>query len=165
MRTVVSIAAAVLLLTTFDSRAEDPAPDALTCFSSSWNRHEMQAFGRCFAADADFVNVTTQWWRGREALEKNHAYLHGTIAATDRNGITMPQSSHGLFMDTTLTFTSSDTRYLGSAVALVHAAWQISGDPRTPEPRKGFMLLVLIKNDNLWQIASVQNTESNRNVR
>jgi ketosteroid isomerase-like protein len=160
-----SVVAIGLFLIAFGSRAEDPATDALTCFSSSWNRHDMQAFGQCFASDADFVNVTTQWWKGREALEKNHAYLHGTIAPTDRNGITVPQGTHGMFKDTTLTFTSSDTRYLGDGVALVHVAWQITGDPRTPEPRKGFMLLVLTKNDRSWQIASVQNTELNRNVR
>lgn len=165
MRPIVSIAATVLLLAAFNSRAEDPATDALTCFSSSWNRHDMQGFGRCFASDADFVNVTGQWWKGRETLERNHAYLHGTIAATDRSGITVPQSNHGMFRDTTLTFTSSETRDLGGTVALVHAAWQISGDPRTSELRKGLMLLVLMKNDQTWRIATVQNTELNRNVR
>ena len=43
----------------------------------------MTSFGQCFAVDADFVNVTAQWWKGRHALQKNHAYLHGTIDVSD----------------------------------------------------------------------------------
>ena len=41
--------------------ADEPVDAALACFSQAWNHHDMRAFGECFAADADFVNVTTHW--------------------------------------------------------------------------------------------------------
>jgi ketosteroid isomerase-like protein len=166
MRTNKFFVIVALLLVASASLAQDaPTTAALQCFSESWNSHDMKAFGRCFAADADFVNVTTQWWKGRTNLEKNHAYMHGTVNIADRDGITVPQGAHAIFKTTTFIFTSSDTRYLTDDVALVHAAWQISGDVRTAELRMGLMTLVLVRKDGAWQIAAVQNTESNRNVR
>jgi len=39
----------------------------------------MDAFGRLFTPDADFVNVAGSWWKGRVAIQHNHAYSHGTI--------------------------------------------------------------------------------------
>jgi len=53
--------------------------------------------GSSFAPDADFVNVTATWWRGRQAIEKNHAFTHGVIPATDTKGVTPPFTAYGIF--------------------------------------------------------------------
>ena len=62
-----------VLLTVAVVEAQTPSPEeavarALAGFADSWNRHDMKAFGEGFAADADFVNVTAQWWKGHESL-------------------------------------------------------------------------------------------------
>ena len=125
----------------------------------------MVAFGQCFTLDADFVNVTATWWRGRDSIQKNHAYLLGIIERTDIAGITMPPQSHGIFKATTLTFKSTELRFLRPDVGIARVAWQITGDARTPQPRNGLLMLVVTNNDGRWLIAAVQNTEIARTVK
>src|SRR5260370_21169003 len=38
-------------------------------FAEALNRHDMDAFGRLFTPDADFVNVAGSWWKGRVAIQ------------------------------------------------------------------------------------------------
>ena len=64
-------------------------------FTQSWNAHDMEAFGKLFAADADFVNVAGDWWKGREAIQAQHAYSHGTIPA-DTKGFEALRRYHGI---------------------------------------------------------------------
>ena len=147
------------------SSAEQSVLPALTCFTDSWNRHDMRSFGQCFAPDADFVNVTAQWWKGRAELEKNHAYLHGTIDVTDTTGVTVPARAYGIFKVTTLSFTSTEVRFVRPDLAIVHASWRMTDDARTPEPRTGLMTLVLTTQGGSWQIVAVHNIEIARTVR
>ena len=44
---------------------------------------DMSAFGQLFAPNADFVNVTGSWWKGRASIQQHHAYSHGTIPKAD----------------------------------------------------------------------------------
>jgi ketosteroid isomerase-like protein len=148
-----------------DAPAEQAVLRATSCFTDAWNRHDMRAFGLCFAPDADFVNVTAQWWKGRPALEKNHAYLHGTIEASDASGVTVQLRGHGIFSGTSLTFTSTDVRFVRPDLAVVHTTWRMTDDARTPEPRTGVMTLVVLSNASGWQITAVHNTEIARTVR
>src|SRR6266705_888076 len=136
----------------------------LTCFTDSWNRHDMRLFGECFAPDADFVNVTGQWWKGRAALEKNHAYLHGTIDVNDTAGVTLLPRAHGIFKNSTLSFTSNEVRFARPDLAIVHATWSMTGDARTAEPRRGLMTLVVANNNGNWLIVAVHNVEIARTV-
>lgn len=68
--------------------AED-VRSAVMGFSNSWNHHDMVAFGKLFAADADFVNVGGAWWKGRQQIQLNHAYSHGTISENSIPGETL----------------------------------------------------------------------------
>ena len=115
--------------------------------------------------DADFGNVTAQWWKGRAELEKNHAYLHGTIDVTDTTGVTVPARAYGIFKVTTLSFTSREVRFVRPDLAIVHASWRMTDDARTPEPRTGLMTLVLTTQSGSWQIVAVHNIEIARTVR
>jgi uncharacterized protein (TIGR02246 family) len=48
-------------------------------FATTWNRHDLDAFGKLFAPDADFVNVAGVLWTGRQTIQAQHAYTHGVI--------------------------------------------------------------------------------------
>jgi ketosteroid isomerase-like protein len=144
---------------------EHAVTQAIHCFPDTWNRRDMAAFGQCFAADADFVNVTAIWWKGRPAIEKNHAFLLGTIDASETMDVTLEPRLYGVFKDTTLTFTVHEVRFLRPEIGLARVAWQITGDARTPEPRTGRMMLVVVQEGDRWRIAAVQNTEIARTVR
>jgi uncharacterized protein (TIGR02246 family) len=169
MRAGVAMALVVIILVPA-ANAQGQSPDeavtrALGCFADGWNRHDMTAFGQCFAADADFVNVTAQWWKGRSAIQKNHAYLHGTVAVSDASDVTVPPRSHGIFKTSTLTFTSTAMRLARPDLAIARASWQMTGDTRTPAPRSGVMMLVVVNQGDGWHIVAVQNTEIARTVR
>jgi len=138
------------------------AAQTVAGFAETWNRHDMRAFGQLFAADADFVNVTGSWWKGRAAIEKNHAYLHGTIATADTATVTAPARNHGIFGTTTITFDSMDVRMQAPTVATARVPWSIRGDVRTAAVRRGLFLFVVKKARSQWYIAAAQNTEVNR---
>ena len=167
MRTAIAVLV-LMLFPTAHALAQSPeeaVSRALACFADSWNRHDMNAFGQCFAGDADFVNVTAQWWKGRHALQKNHEYLHGTIDVSDTTDVTVPLRSHGIFKTSTLTFTSAVMRVARPDLAVARASWQMAGDTRTPEARSGVMMVVVTSDGGAWKIVAVQNTEIARTVR
>ena len=142
--------------------SKQAATQPVNGFADTWNRHDMHAFGQLFTSDADFVNVTGSWWKGRAAIEKNHAYLHGTIASADTATVTAPSRNHGIFGSTTITFDSLDVRMLAPTVATARVPWRIRGDVRTGAVRRGVFLFVVNKARGQWHIAAAQNTEVNR---
>ena len=130
MRTVTTMALLVLLLHVpvagaQAESAEETVSRALACFADSWNRHDMAAFGLCFGSDADFVNVTAQWWKGRTAIERNHAFLHGTIVVSDTADVTVSPRTHGMFKSTTLSFTQMTMRATRPDLAIARASSQV----------------------------------------
>ena len=127
----------------------------------AWNRHDMEAFGKFFAPDADYVNVAGKWTKGRQAIQTNHAYLHGTIPV-ETPGINIPRERYGIFKTTTIRPTQIDVRFLRKDVAVAHESWEMLGDARSPRPRTGFVTLVLIQERGIWLIAAVQDTETSR---
>lgn len=141
---------------------EEAVRHVVSGFVETWNRHDMEAFGKLFAPDADFVNVAGAWWQGREAIQMHHAYSHGTIPA-DTQG--EPPPYYGIFKTSTLRFTQMDVRFLRRDVAVVHASMELLGDTRTPNPRHTTATFVLARQDGKWLIAAAQNTEINRTVK
>ncbi len=133
-------------------------------FSQSWNQHDMEAFGKLFAPDAEFVNVAGDRWKGREDIQAQHAYSHGTIPA-DTKGFEALHMYHGIFRTSTLRFTELDVRFLRKDVAVAHASWELLGDSRSPNPRHGIFMFVLSRDHSGWFIAAAQNTEINRTVK
>jgi ketosteroid isomerase-like protein len=134
-------------------------------YADAWNKHDMNTLGQLFAPDADFVNVAGYRWKGREALQKNHAYIHGTIAAGDRSGVTGLPERHGAFRESTFAFTNIEVKLPTTNVAIAHATWRLtghaaSGTMGTTGPRTGIMTFVLIRDGNLWKISAAQNTDT-----
>jgi ketosteroid isomerase-like protein len=132
-------------------------------FSTAWNHHDMLAFGKLFAVDADFVNVGGAWWKGQQQIQLNHAYSHGTIP---ENRIPGGNPAHyGIFKNSTMKFTHIDVRFLRKDVAVAHVNWELLGDTRTSTPRHGVLTFVLTDQNDGWLIAVAQNTEINRVVK
>lgn len=53
--------------------------DTPQAFAAAWNRHDMQALGALFHADATFVNRFGHYVRGVDAIVDLHRPLHDTI--------------------------------------------------------------------------------------
>ena len=136
---------------------------AVNGFAEAWNSHDMEAFGALFAPDAEFVNVTGLWWKGCEEIQRNHAFVHGSIAR-DAVSLSMPAHLYGVFKTSTHSFDLVEVRFIRSDVAIAHGAWTLVGDARTPIARHGVMTLVLRHDGDRWVYAAVQNTEINRSV-
>lgn len=129
-------------------------------FAVDWNRHDMVAFGKLFAPDADFVNVRGTWMKGRHDIELRHSYSHGTVPADTFPG---RERYYGIFKNSKMTFVQTHVRFLRDDVALAHVDWQLTGDRRIAS-RKGLLTFVLVKENDQWLIASGQNTEIGRKV-
>lgn len=137
--------------------------NAVSRFATTWNAHDMEAFGKLFAANADFVNVGGVRWVGRQEIQLRHAWLHGTVPEE-----TFPSGNpvhYGMFKHSTMRFNPVDVRFLRKDIAIAHADWQLLGDARTTTPRRGVLLFVLTRQDGGWLIAAAQNTEINRTVK
>jgi uncharacterized protein (TIGR02246 family) len=141
---------------------ENDVRNTVKGFSESWNDHDMEAFGRLFAVDADFVNVAGDRWKGRHDIQMQHAYSHGTIPADSQGSEAFRY--YGIFKTSKLRFTEVDVRFLQKDVAVAHAGWELLGDSRSPNPRQGVFLFVLVRQDGHWLITAAQNTEIHRTV-
>ena len=133
-------------------------------FAAAWNNHDMDAFGRLFSPDADFVNVTGILMKGRQDIQSHHAWSHGAIPESTQVPGTQP-ANYGIFKNSTMKFDTVDVRFLRKDVALARVNWQLFADARTSTPRHGVFLFVLTRGKQGWQIAAAQNTEINRTVK
>jgi ketosteroid isomerase-like protein len=133
-------------------------------FATDWNRHDMGAFGKLFAPDADFVNVAGVLMKGRRDIQMHHGWAHGAIPKTTQVRGTHA-ANYGIFKDSTMQFDAVDVRFLRREVALAHVKWQLLRDARTSTARQGVLLFVLTRGKEGWQIASAQNTEIHRTVK
>jgi uncharacterized protein (TIGR02246 family) len=115
-------------------------------FSDCWNRHDMTAFARLFAPDAEFVNVVGLWWKGRDEIEKAHEFTHATM-----------------FRKSRLTIADLSIRFPLASIAIARSRWVLEGhvSPEdAPLPaRKGVLLNVLQRGPAGWSIIDSQNTD------
>ncbi len=115
-------------------------------FGEFWNRHDMDAFARLFAADAQFVNVVGLWWKGRDEIKGAHAATHAT-----------------LFRNSTLDVREVAVRILKPDVAIARTPWRLTGHvgpsgEKLPE-RKGILVTVMMREGAEWKIVDAQNTD------
>jgi len=134
-------------------------------FATTWNRHDLDAFGKLFAPDADFVNVAGSLWLGRQSIQAQHAYTHGVIPADSPGFSEEDRFYHGIFKNSRMKFNQVNVRFLRKDVAIAHVNWELLGDVRTQSPRRGVFLFVLARQDSGWLIAAAQNTEIDRTVK
>jgi ketosteroid isomerase-like protein len=134
-------------------------------FATTWNRHDLDAFGNLFAPDAYFVNVAGVLWTGRQSIQAQHAYTHGVIPADSPGFGEEDRRYYGIFKNSTLKFDPIEVRLLHQDVAIARVNWELPGDARTQNPRRGVFMFVLTRQNAAWLIAAAQNTEINRTVK
>lgn len=134
--------------------AQETSPEAgnralAEAFITTWNSHDMVAFGKLLTEDVDWVNVDAGRGKGREMVEQGHVRVHA-----------------GKFKDSVMTLNKVEVAVLKPDVALVHVAWGLRGDRNddgTPrQPREGLFTWVTVKEGGAWKIRASHNT--NRNV-
>jgi uncharacterized protein (TIGR02246 family) len=145
--------------------AGDEVRNVVAAFAVTWNRHDLDAFGKLFAPDADFVNVTGQLWTGRQSIQAQHAYVHGAIPANSPGFSEQDRPYYGIFQNSTLKFDHIDVRFLRTEVAISHVNWELLGDARTQKPRRGAFIFVLTRQNGGWLVAAAQTTEIERTVK
>ncbi|HET7104131.1 MAG TPA: SgcJ/EcaC family oxidoreductase [Terracidiphilus sp.] len=158
-------AIAVLLWTPVAHAASNDADavrNAVNEFPGTWNRHDMDAFGKIFAPDADFVNVGGAHWMGRQKIQTSHAWSHGAIPEDSLPGA--DPRYYGIFRHSTITFNHIDVRFLRKDVAVAIVNWELTGDSRTQNARRGVLTFVLTRQHQRWLVALGHNTEINRTV-
>ena len=165
------LAAVAVLACLLDNRVlaapndADHVRNAVAGFATSWNRHDMDAFGKLFAPDAEFVNVAGVVWTGRQSIQAQHAYSHGVIPADSSGFSEEDRRYYGIFKNSTLKFDQIDVRVLRKEVAIAHVNWELLGDARAQNSRRGVFIFVLTRENAGWLITAAQNTEINRTVK
>ncbi len=120
--------------------------DLQTRQADAWNQHDAKAYASLFTDDGDVVNIVGWWWRDRAEIERKL-----TAAFTF------------VFLQSTLTISKTDVRFLTPQIAVAHVQWTMAGaktPPGVPEPKQGIEIQVLEKKHGKWLIKSFQNTTS-----
>jgi ketosteroid isomerase-like protein len=134
-------------------------------FATTWNHHDLDAFGKLFAPDADFVNVAGVLWTGRKSIQAQHAYIHGVIPPDSPGFSEEDRRYYGIFKNSTLKFDQIEVRLLRKEVAIARVNWELLGDARAQNSRRGVFIFVLTRENAGWLITAAQNTEINRTVK
>src|SRR5271154_2930143 len=143
----------------------DDVRNVVAALATTWNRHDLDAFGKLFAPDADFVNVAGVSWTGRQSIQTQHAYSHGVIPEDSPGFTEEDRRYYGIFKNSTLRLEQIDVRFLRKEVAIAHVNWELLGDGRAQNSRRGVFLFVLTRQNAGWLIAAAQNTEIKRTVK
>jgi uncharacterized protein (TIGR02246 family) len=109
---------------------------------AAWNAMDGLAFAAPFAADAEFVNIRGEYFRGRSAIAAGHTALFQGIYAGSTNHCAV-----------------EGARVLRPEVALVrvHSVLHAPGGPLAGRHAARFSL-VLTKEGDTWEIAALHNT-------
>jgi uncharacterized protein (TIGR02246 family) len=117
-----------------------------TQFETAWNTHDMNLLGDIVTADVDFVNVAGLHWKGRDEVVREHAARHKIR-----------------FKDSVWTTDRVTVQFLRPDVALVHLEWRTRGDLdfdlKPWPPRSGLFLWVVVRDNGVWRVRAVQNTD------
>ena len=109
---------------------------------ASWNTADGAAYGRPFAADADFVPIYGQFFSGRAAIAAGHQQIFDTVYRGSRNSATI----EGL-------------RLLAPGVALARVTWCLRvPDGAAMREGRSRNSIVLTHGGTGWEIAAFHNT-------
>jgi uncharacterized protein (TIGR02246 family) len=116
---------------------------ALSDWSSAFNRHDPHGTAQAFVEDADMVSLAGIGYHGRKAIEAHYVKTFSTTL-TNANR----------------TDTVKSIRFLSPEVAAVEDAYEIVGSTsKTPgdnsvvPPRRGIFPLIYVKQNGQWLIA------------
>ncbi len=123
-------------------RDRDALESIVRHLETAWNDLDGAAFAAPFAAEADFVNICGEHFRGQAAIAAGHAAIFETIYAGSTNH-----------------YTIEDARLLRPGVALVRVRSLLDAPhgPLAGRHRARFSL-VLTQEGGGWEIAALHNT-------
>ena len=114
-------------------------------YETGWNTHDMTLLAAMRADDIDFVVVTGEHRKGREASMAKLGDQHRTQ-----------------FRDSVWTNEKISVQFLRPDVALMHIDWAIKGDRNIDDtvrpPRKGIFTWVVVKDGAVWKLRAAHNT-------
>jgi uncharacterized protein (TIGR02246 family) len=116
-----------------------------TQWETAWNLHDVAAMTGLGTADADWVNLAGEWFKGRAAFAKSLESLHsGKVKASVWHTGKV------------------EVKFLTPNIAVVHVYFSSSGERKpdgSPMPaRHGIFTRVEMKLDGRWQIVASQAT-------
>ena len=116
-------------------------------FAAAWNDYDAEALAGLFVEDAEFVNVVGLWWHDREHIRQAHAYGFRKI-----------------FRNSHMKLGRTAVRDLGADVAVVHAAWTLTGQEshgnREAGKRRGVISFTVQRQaGGGWLAVSAHNTD------
>jgi uncharacterized protein (TIGR02246 family) len=114
--------------------------------AAAWNAHDASAYADLFTPDGDAVSVVGWWWSSRDEIRDK-----------------LTEAFALAFKDSRLTIGDIKVRKIFPDVAVVHVRWTMTGALALPgesaPPHDGIQLQVLVRSQNGWRIASLQNTD------
>jgi uncharacterized protein (TIGR02246 family) len=116
-----------------------------TQWEAAWNHHDVPAMVALGAADADWINLAGEWFKGRDAFAKSLESLHsGKVKASVWHTGQV------------------DVKFLDPNIAVVHVYFTSSGE-RNPNgtampARRGIFTRVEMEQDGRWRIVASQAT-------
>lgn len=127
---------------------EEAIKAVLATYEETWNKHDMNAWGKLFTDDVDYVNRAGGWWKGNRANVEGHEAIHEAMKKQKQK----------------MTWSAAVEKisFLSSDIALVHATskWPGFTLPSGEEVKdlRGIMTLVMVKQDGKWLIRALHNT-------
>jgi len=114
--------------------------------TEAWNRHDVRAFTRVYADDAELTTATGTTVRGRRAIHEHHMGIFATI-----------------FKQSRLTAGEIKVRFLSREIALVDTRWQMTGgldwDEKEIPTRQGLMTWIIKRQRECWMVKVMYNQE------
>lgn len=125
---------------------EKAVRDIETQWEAAWNRHDVPALVRNVAPDADIVNLSGSWMKGRDRFEASLTELHAD------------KVKESIWKNEEV-----DVKFLTPEFALVHVYWSVRGE-RNPDgtplpPRRGLYTRTEVKRGGQWLIVASHATE------
>jgi len=152
MRTVfVSLLGIVMAMTAagaVDSSSDEQAVrKVLASFDEAFNKHDADAVAALYTDDAEFINISGMWWRGRAEIRRGTAFVLANI-----------------FQNTTIQTDSISVRFPTRDTAIAVITQHTVGSFVLPDGTRisstsARLTYFLVKAGGCWMIAGGQNTE------
>jgi uncharacterized protein (TIGR02246 family) len=131
-----------------DLEVEEASRAIMARLSEAWERGDGVAYASVFSEDAQYVSAPGERVYGRKSIAQSHQRVFGTIFKNSRLGREYPLSFRRIAPD----------------VVLVEATGSVlfPGEMERNVAPNGFITLVLVRQGDVWQIVSFQNTPTGR---
>lgn len=120
--------------------------DLLSAYVAAWREDDMDAWGRLFTDDSDFVTHTGLWWRSRHESVAGHKAVPAEVSRQKAR----------------YELRAVETSFLAPEIALVHAIWEwpgfVESAGEAPADRSGIITMVMVNRDRGWLIRASHNT-------